>query len=151
MTEQTQLSVAMNYEQHIYMFNVHKATPLNVYHRPIPHNKNRSSSPVFNILLCDVLYRQHLHQCTQNNKTKQLLSLVEIFRHFVLSSTREKITKLLQNKFHSPSCFVKSTPSLMKPISHKNSEQRNTKYLNPKKDCIHHSTACFFNSLSTYN
>jgi len=141
MTEQTQLSVAINYEQHTYMFNIHKATPLNAYHRPIPHNKNRSSSPVSNILLCNALYRQHLHQRTQNNKTKQLLSLVEIFRHFVLSSTREKITKL-QNKFHSPSCFVKSTPSLMKPISYKNSEQRNTKYLNPKKDCICTSLHC---------
>jgi hypothetical protein len=51
---------------YIYMFNVHKATSQNVYHRPVPHNKNRSSSPVSNILLCDVLYRQHLHQHTQN-------------------------------------------------------------------------------------
>lgn len=70
---------------------------------------------------------------TKHNKIKQLLSLVEIFIHFVLYSTREKITKLLQNKFRSPSCFVKSTPLLMKPISHKNSKQRNMKYLNPKE------------------
>jgi hypothetical protein len=95
MTEQTQLSVATNYEKHIYIY---VQRPLNNTTKCLSqaHSSQQKTEAVHLCpTLCCVIQATPTPTYTKHNKTKQLLSLVEIFMHFVLSSTREKITKLL--------------------------------------------------------
>jgi hypothetical protein len=136
-----------------YMFNVHKAIPQNVYHRPIPHNKNKKQVTCVqhSAVWCTVQATPTpVH--TKHNKTKQMLSPVEISMYFVLPSTREQITKLLQDKFQSPSCLLKVHYHSWNLFHTKIAwTETQTIWTQGKTTYVHHSNDCFCNTLSIYH
>ena len=148
MTEQTQLSVATNYEKHIFIYIYICSMSIKQHHKMFitgPFLTTKTEAVHLCPTFCCVMYctgntYTNAHK-TQQDKTTTVITCRNIYEFCTIQYMR-KNDKTSSKQTPFSFMFVKSTPSLIKPMSHKNSKQRNMKNLNPKKDCICTSLHC---------